>query len=104
MTLNLTPQSHVNENAITQVSKSKTFLTKNLPAIIGDNPHTNVRIVDDWAGWQVQDGKIVEGCEPPDLIKAHDNARFSVSGREATAVAPKGRVCYINKEKNLKAG
>jgi len=54
------------------------------------------------SGWQVQDGKIVEGCEPPDLIKAHDNARFSVSGREATAVAPKGRVCYINKEKNLK--
>ena len=104
MTLNLTPQSHVNENAITQVSKSKTFLTKNLPAIIGDNPHTKVRIVDDGAGWQVQDGKIVEGCEPPDLIKAHDNARFSVSGREATAVAPKGRVCYINKEKNLKAG
>ena len=52
----------------------------------------------------MQDGKIVEGCEPPDLIKAHDNARFSVSGREATAVAPKGRVCYINKEKNLKVG
>ena len=52
----------------------------------------------------MQDGKIVEGCEPPDLIKAYDNARFSVSGREATAVAPKGRVCYINKEKNLKAG
>ena len=43
MTLNLTPQSHVNENAITQVSKSKTFLegiplSKNLPAIIGRIP------------------------------------------------------------------
>ena len=43
-------------------------------------------------GWQVQDGKIVEGCEPPPLIKAYDNARFSVSGREATAVAPKARI------------
>lgn len=53
-------------------------------------------------GWQVQDGKIVEGCEPPALIKAYDNGRFSVSGREATAVAPKGRACYINQENGLK--
>ena len=27
--------------------------------------------------------------------------KFSVSGREGTAVAPKGKVFYINKEKNL---
>ena len=53
-------------------------------------------------GWQVQDGKIVEGAEPPPIIKAYDNGRFSVSGREATAVAPKGRACYVNPEHNLK--
>ena len=53
-------------------------------------------------GWQVTDGKIVAENEPPKVIKAHDNGRFSVSGREGTAVAPKGKVFYCNKDENLK--
>ena len=32
----------------------------------------------------------------------HSTGRFSVSGREGTALAPKGKVFYINREKNLK--
>jgi hypothetical protein len=53
-------------------------------------------------GWQVLDGKIVDGHEPPQVIKAYENGKFSVSGRDGTAVAPKGKVFYINKEQNLK--
>lgn len=52
-------------------------------------------------GFQVLDGKIVEGQEPPLKISAYSIGRFSVSGREATAVAPKGKVFYVNKEENL---
>lgn len=41
-------------------------------------------------------GKIVEGAEPPQEIDAHSIGRFSVSGREGTAVAPAGKVFYRN--------
>lgn len=54
------------------------------------------------SGWIITDGKIVAGCEPPQVIKAHENGTFSVSGREGTAVAPKGKVFYWNSEENLK--
>ena len=47
-------------------------------------------------------GKIVEGDEPPAAVEPYASARFSVSGREATAVAPNGKVFYINREQNLK--
>jgi len=53
-------------------------------------------------GWQVTAGKIVEEHEPPASIEPYASARFSVSGREATAVAPNGKVFYINREQNLK--
>ena len=56
----------------------------------------------DHAGFQVLDGKIVQGFEPPSSIGAFDHGKFSVSGREGTAVAPKGKVFYINPEENLK--
>ena len=52
-------------------------------------------------GWQITDGKIVEEFEPPTLIKSYDFATFSVSGRDSTAVAPKGKVFYGNTEKDI---
>ena len=52
-------------------------------------------------GWVVTDGKIVEGRQPPEIIQPYSSARFSVSGRENTAVAPKGRVFYTNQAENL---
>ena len=56
----------------------------------------------DHNGWQILEGKIIEGHEPPKKISAYSNGRFSVSGREGTAVAPKGKVFYVNIEENLK--
>lgn len=53
-------------------------------------------------GWIITDGKIVEGHLPPDLIEAYNEGSFSVSGREATAVAPTGKAFYFNPEANLK--
>ena len=47
-------------------------------------------------------GKIVEGKLPPPIIAAHRMGRFSVSGREASVIAPNGKVFYHNKKKNLK--
>ena len=44
----------------------------------------------------------MEEYEPPASIEPYASARFSVSGREATAVAPNGKVFYINREQNLK--
>ena len=35
-------------------------------------------------GWQILEGKIVEGHEPPQQIAPYSNGRFSVSGREGT--------------------
>ena len=55
----------------------------------------------DHKGFVVANGKIVEGCEPPDKISANSIAHFSVSGREGTAVAPGGKVFYVNKNINL---
>jgi len=52
-------------------------------------------------GWQVLEGKILEGFLPPSIIKPHSTGRFSVSGREGTAVAPKGKVFYRNEKKGL---
>ena len=46
-------------------------------------------------------GKIVKGAEPPLVIKKMSKARFSASGREASMVAPNGRVFYHNKQENL---
>jgi len=53
-------------------------------------------------GWQVLDGKIVDEHIPPDKILPYSTGKFSVSGRDSTAVAPKGKVFYHNQEKNLK--
>jgi hypothetical protein len=53
-------------------------------------------------GWQVLEGKVVEGLAPPATIQPYSSGHFSVSGREGSAVAPKGKVFYINKEINLK--
>jgi len=55
-------------------------------------------------GWRLTDGKIVKGCEPPSIIRANSRGEFAVSGREASAVAPKGKVYYksLDKEQNLK--
>ena len=55
----------------------------------------------DHKGYGVTNGKIVEGCEPPDTVKANSMGRFSVSGREGTAVAPGGKVFYRNESANL---
>jgi len=56
----------------------------------------------DCFGWQVTAGKIVEGHEPPATIQPFASGRFSVAGREGSAVAPNGKVFYVNQEKNLK--
>ena len=53
-------------------------------------------------GWKILEGKMVEGAEPPKIIQSYSTGRFSVSGREGTDVAPKGRVFYSNIGKNLK--
>jgi len=53
------------------------------------------------AGFQVTCGKIVLGAEPPHQIGAREVARFSVSGREGSAVAPEGKVFYCNRQWNL---
>ena len=42
------------------------------------------------AGWQILDGKIVEGHIPPNKILPYSTGKFSVSGRDSTAVATKG--------------
>ena len=47
-------------------------------------------------------GKIVEGKLPPPIIAAYGMGRFSVSGREASLIAPNGKVFYHNKKENLK--
>ena len=44
----------------------------------------------DVRGFLVTEGKIVQGSEPPATIKAFSQGTFSASGREGTAVAPKG--------------
>merc|ERR1711874_845768 len=52
-------------------------------------------------GFLVTEGKIVEGAEPPDTIKPFSSVTFSASGREGSAVAPKGKVFYSNEQENL---
>lgn len=52
-------------------------------------------------GWQVLEGKIVEGAAPPNEIQPYSSAKFSVSGREGSAVAPKGKVFYVSRAENL---
>ena len=67
-------------------------------------------------GYQVAAGKIVEGRQPPDTVShkctndkrnllqidPFSSGKFSVSGREATLVAPNGKVFYANEEVKLK--
>ena len=55
----------------------------------------------DHKGFVVSNGKIVEGCEPPNVISANSIGNFSVSCREGTAVAPRGKVFYRNENVNL---
>lgn len=55
----------------------------------------------DHGGWQLRAGKIVEGREPPARIDPHTIGQFSVSGRDGSAVAPKGTVYYVNREQGL---
>ena len=45
-------------------------------------------------------GKIVEGKLPPPIIAAYSMGRFSVSGREASLIAPNGKVFYHTKKEN----
>lgn len=52
-------------------------------------------------GWQVTEGKIVKGCEPPYVLQAWGYGKLSVSGRDSSAVAPKGKVFYTNRDKGL---
>jgi len=49
-------------------------------------------------GFQVNDGEIVEGSEPPSVIKKMSEGVFSVSGPEGSA--PNGKVFYCNKERS----
>ena len=53
-------------------------------------------------GWQILEGKIVQGRRPPGSIPSFSTARFSVSGREGSPITPKGRVYYVNEGLNLK--
>lgn len=53
------------------------------------------------SGYIVNEGKIVEGSEPPKLIESYGRGTFSASGREGTAVAPKGKIFYCNVDVNL---
>ena len=61
----------------------------------------NISFRFNFAGWQITDGKIVQGFEPPHLVKSYDYATFSVSGRDTSAVAPKGKVFYVNPDQDL---
>ena len=42
-------------------------------------------------GWQILEGKIVEGHEPPQQIAPYSNGRFSVSGREGTLIKSRSK-------------
>merc|ERR1712037_220032 len=53
-------------------------------------------------GFLVTEGKIVQGSEPPATIKPFSSGTFSASGREGSAVAPKGKVFYFNEKENLR--
>lgn len=53
-------------------------------------------------GFILSAGKIVEGREPPQVIEPFSHVTFSASGREGTAVAPVGKVFYVNDQENLK--
>ena len=46
-------------------------------------------------GFLVTEGKIVQGSEPPATIKPFSSGNFSASGREGSAVAPKGGKIFI---------
>merc|ERR1712029_1267362 len=50
-------------------------------------------------GWQITEGKIVQGFEPPHLVKSYDYATFAVSGRDTNAVV--GKVFYVNPDQDL---
>ena len=58
-------------------------------------------------GFQILDGRFVEGYEPPRKIMPYSNGKFSVTSHNGknfkrNAVVPKGKIFYINKDKNLK--
>ena len=53
-------------------------------------------------GFLITEGKIVEGSEPPDVILPFTFGTFSASGREGSAVAPKGKVFYSNEAEQLR--
>ena len=55
----------------------------------------------DHKGYGVTNGKIVKGCEPPNIIKANSVGRFSVSGRRNDIVPPAGKVFYRNENADL---
>ena len=55
----------------------------------------------DHKGFKIPEGKIIEGCEPPETIDAFGNGTFSVSGRESSPICPQGRIFYHNEECNL---
>ena len=46
-------------------------------------------------GFLVTEGKIVQDSEPPATIKPFSSGTFSASGREGSAVAPKGGRIFI---------
>ena len=57
----------------------------------------------DHKGWQILDGKILDGHIPPDIIMPYSTGRFSISGRDSSAVAPKGTI-YIADSKTFRFG
>ena len=59
-----------------------------------------IHIIQSILGWQILDGKIVDGHIPPDKIMPYSTGKFSISGRDSSAVAPKGTI-YIADSKTL---
>ena len=47
-------------------------------------------------GWQISEGKIIIGAEPPRIIPPYSTGKFSVANR------PEGKVFYANGKENLK--
>ena len=53
-------------------------------------------------GWQISEGKIIAGAEPPRIIPPYSTGKFSVAARNENWNRPEGKVFYANDKENLK--
>lgn len=83
-------------------NRSDIIIKNDTPHDLSLNVEEKCDCYEEHKGFMATNGKFVKGKLPPAVIKAHSMGRFSVSGREASAVAPNGKVFYYNIKENLK--